>query len=233
MIVTWAASFAARGAAHAAAKWATAVSQLVSELRQRERRRLRRAMRSGLGVGMVMEDLVAEVVAGIAAAVSAEARGEAAAELRRQEVVSAGLVRAIKGKRGVSSGRRRRRRRQRRVRAMERQEQEQVQREVWERLDYVRWVERQEQRWWQREVTMWMASRKAFVVEGRRYVRRRQRQRIANNPNHDRTRRVTKGNDRGCAPAGLCGRRVRAAGCGWGHSPRYRLGGGGKQGGVT
>ena len=178
-----------------------------------------------------MEDLVAEVVAGIAAAVSAEAGGEAAAELRRHKLVSAGLVRATKGKRCVGSGRCRRRRRQRRVRAMERQEQEQVQREVWERLDYIRWVGQQELRWWQRKVNMWMAFRKALVVEGRRYTRRRQRQRAANNPNHDGTaRRITKGDDGGCAPAGSCGRRARAAGCGWGHSPRCRLGGGGKQG---
>ena len=128
LIVTWAASFAARGAAHAAAKWAIAASKLVSELQQRERRRLRRAMRAGRGAGAVMEELVAEVVAGIAAAVSIEAGGEATAELRRRKAVSAGLVRATKGKRGVGSGRCRRQRRQRQVRAMERQEQEQVRR---------------------------------------------------------------------------------------------------------
>ena len=232
LIVTWAASFAARGAAHAAAKWAIAASKLVSELQQRERRRLRRAMRAGRGAGAVMEELVAEVVAGIAAAVSIEAAGAAAAELRRHKLVSAGLVRTTKGKRGVGSGRRRRRKQWRRVRAMEQQEQEQVQREVRERLDHVRWEEEQEQRWWRRAVSMWMQRRRAVVVDGRRYIRG-QRRWVLNNPNHDRTRRVTKGDDGGCAPAGLCGRRVRAAVCGWGHGPRYRLGGGGKQGWVT
>ena len=253
LIVTWAASFAARGAAQAAAKWATAASELVSALRQRERRRLRRAMRSGLGVGAAMEDLVAEVVAGIAAAVSAEVRGEAAAELRRRKLVSTGLVRANKGKRCVSSGRCRRRRRQRRVRAMEQQEQEQVRREVRERLDYVRWLEHQEQRWWQREVSVWMAwRRRALIIDRRRYVRRQRQDEyrrrhhggrrrhhggLANNPNHDEYRRRHHGGRRrlygGCAPASSCGRQVRAAGRGWGRSPRYRLGGGGKQGWVT
>ena len=179
-----------------------------------------------------MEELVAEVVAGIAAAVSIEAAGAAAAELRRHKLVSAGLVRTTKGKRGAGSGRRRRRQQWRRVRAMEQQEQEQVQREVRERLDHVRWEEEQEQRWWRRAVSMWMQRRRAVVVDGRRYVRG-QRRWVLNNPNHDRTRRVTKGDDGGCAPAGLCGRRVRAAVCGWGHGPRYRLGGGGKQGWVT
>ena len=38
--------------------------------------------------------------------------------------------------------------------AMEQQEQEQVQREVRERLDHVRWEEEQEQRWWRRAVSM-------------------------------------------------------------------------------
>ena len=138
----------------------------------RERRRLRRAMRSGLGVGAAMEDLVGEVVAGIAVAVSTEAAGEAAVELRRHKLVSAGLVRTTKGKRSVGSGRRRRRQQWRRVRAMEQQEQEQVQREVRERLDHVRWEEEQEQRWWRRAVSMWMQRRRAVVVDGRRYVAR-------------------------------------------------------------
>ena len=56
--------------------------------------------------------------------------------------------------------------------------------------------------------------------------------RAATGAGDDDSRR--RNDDRGgCVPASLCGRQVRAAGWGWGRGPRYRLGGGGKQGWVT
>ena len=162
----------------------------------------------------------------------------AAEDARIQEEVSTGLVRRRGRRRGVGSGRRRRRRRNGQRQQAAQRMREQIQQEVRERLDQVRWEERQAEQWQVVEWGWWLVQRRAVRVGSSRrsaagrgtvfWV-------AAASGAAALERRVRVGERGGsAASASLCRQRVRAAGAGRGHGPRYRrLGGGGKRGWVT
>ena len=158
------------------------------------------------------------------------------------KIESTGLVRRRRGRRGVGRGRRRRRRRNGQRQQAAQRMHEQIQQEVRERLDQVRWEERQAQQWQVAEWGHWLVQRRAIRAGGgRRSAARRGWGLWVTAASGAAAVHQRQGRQRGQAgecgnstPASLCRRQVRAAGAGWGHSPRYwRLGGGGKQGGVT
>ena len=158
------------------------------------------------------------------------------AALRRQRMVQGGLVRAVRGKRGVGAGRRRRRRRNGRRQWAAQRMRAQVRQEVRGRLDQVSWGERQAERWRVVEWGWWLVQRRAVRVGGSRRSAAGRGGTLwaaAASGAAALRRRGQAGECEGSAPAGLCRRQVRAAGAGRGHGPRYwRLGGGGKQGWV-
>ena len=154
------------------------------------------------------------------------------------QVRQAGLVRRRGQRRGVGGGRRRRRRRNRQRQRAEQHMRELIRQEVRERLDRVRWEERQAEQWQVVEWGWWLVQRRAVRVGSSRrsaagrgtvfWV-------AAASGAAALERRVQVGERGGsAASASLCRQRVRAAGAGRGHGPRYRrLGGGGKRGWVT
>ena len=170
-------------------------------------------------------------VAAVWAAERAEDEAEWAADeailtLKIWEMVSKGLTRRKRGRRGVGSGRRRNRRA---GKERQRQRQERARRarvtEGWRRAEAqlmrrreLQWLGKggmgsneRRVRWKQRRVRVWARGTKIW----------RQRP------------KGQAGEHEGSAPA-RCRRQVRAAGAGWGHRPCYRrLGGGGKRGWVT
>ena len=164
-----------------------------------------------------------------------------AAERQRErqnirKVRQAGLVRRRGQRRGVGSGRRRRRRRNGQRQQAAQRMWDQIQQEVQERLDQVRWEERQAEQWQVVEWGWWLVQRRAVRVgSSRRSAAGRGTVLWAAAASGAAAlqRRGRVGERAGSASAGLCRRQVRAAGAGRGHGPRYwRLGGGGKQGWV-
>ena len=166
-------------------------------------------------------------VAAVWAAERAEDEAEwAAHEARIREKVSEGLVRRVRGKRGVGNGRRRNRRAGK-ERQQQRQEQTRRARtaEIWRKAE-AKFVQQQESKW----------LSKGGMGSTERQIRQKQRRvrEWARRTKIWRQRpKGQAGEHEGSAPA-RCWRQVRAAGAGWGHRPCYRrLGGGGKRGWVT
>ena len=95
--------------------------------------------------------------------------------------------------------------------------------------------QRAELRLVQRQELQWLGKGGADSNERRiRWKQRQVQARAMRAGIWQQRQRGQAGEREGSAPASLCRRQVRAAGAGWGHSPRYwRLGGGGKQGWVT
>ena len=147
--------------------------------------------------------------------------------LRITVMLRTGLTRRRAGRRGVGSGRRRNRRA---GKERKRQQQEQTRQKRamkgWRRAE-LQFVQRQELKWFGKGDT---DSKERLI----RWKQRQVRMRARGSGIWQQQRRGQAGEHEGSAPASLRRRRVRAAGAGWGHSPRYwRLGGGGKQGWVT
>ena len=158
------------------------------------------------------------------------------ATLRRQRLVQGGLMRAVRGKRGVGAGRRRRRRVywRRRVRREEASAREARERQLQRHLQLLqrRQLERQQRaeqrlrdllaRRWREEQKRkrWRVARTRGAAR-RRWRRKQQRTAAA----------VARSGD--CLRAGLGPARGRSSCCGTGRVQRRttRLGGGGKEGG--
>ena len=170
-------------------------------------------------------------VAAVWAAERAEDEAEWAADeailtLKIWEMVSKGLTRRKRGRRGVGSGRRRNRRAGK-ERQWQRQERTRRARaaEGWRKAE-VKFVQQQELQW----------LSKGGMGSNERRIRRKQRRVREWARGTTIWRRRSKGQageHEGSAPA-KCRRQVRAAGARWGRRLRYwRLGGGGKTGWVT
>ena len=170
-------------------------------------------------------------VAAVWAAERAEDEAEWAADeailtLKIWEMVSKGLTRRKRGRRGVGSGRRRNRRAGK-ERQWQRQERTRRARaaEGWRKAE-VKFVQQQELQW----------LSKGGMGSNERRIRRKQRRvrEWARGTTIWRLRpKGQAGEHEGSAPA-KCRRQVRAAGARWGRRLCYwRLGGGGKTGGVT
>ena len=170
-------------------------------------------------------------VAAVWAAERAEDEAEWAADeailtLKIWEMVSKGLTRRKRGRRGVGSGRRRNRRAGK-ERQRQRQEQTRQARaaEGWRQAE-VNFVQQQELQWLGKGG---MGSNERRV----RWKQRRMRVWARGTTIWQRRPKGQAGEHEGSAPA-ECRRQVRAAGARWGRRPRYwRLGGGGKTGWVT
>ena len=170
-------------------------------------------------------------VAAVWAAERAEDEAEWAADeailtLKIWEMVSKGLTRRKRGRRGVGSGRRRNRRAGK-ERQRQRQEQTRQARaaEGWRQAE-VNFVQQQELQWLGKGG---MGSNERRVC----WKQRRMRVWARGTTIWQRRPKGQAGEHEGSAPA-ECRRQVRAAGARWGRRPRYwRLGGGGKTGWVT
>ena len=167
----------------------------------------------------------AAVAAGWAAEQAEDEAEWAADEARIREKVSKGLVRRVRGKRGVGAGRSRRRR---------------ARRKRMEQAAHT-WLEwkAEQQSWWgserlmRRQADAW-AARAGNRGSRWRLMQRKRRRGAMGSGIWQQRQRGQAGVREGNAPAGLCRRQGRAVGAGWGRGPRYwRLGGGGKQGWVT
>ena len=151
---------------------------------------------------------------------------EASLTLRVWEMVSKGLTRRRRGRRGVGSSRRRNRRAGK-ERQWQRQERAQKARaaEGWRKAE-AKFVQQQEMQW----------LSKGGMGSTERRIRRKQRrvrEWARRTKIWQQRLKGQTGEHEGSAPA-ECRRQVRAAGTGRGHGPRYwRLGGGGKRGWVT
>ena len=151
---------------------------------------------------------------------------EAILTLKIWEMVSKGLTRRKRGRRGVGSGRRRNRRAGK-ERQRQRQEQtRQARAAEGGRQAEVNFVQQQELQWLGKGG---MGSNERRV----RWKQRRMRVWARGTTIWQRRPKGQAGEHEGSAPA-RCRRQVRAAGAGWGHRPCCRrLGGGGKRGWVT
>ena len=174
-------------AARAAAMWQRAVSALEREVRREMRQRARQevALERERNAGMVLavEDLLRETWEEVLDEVVVGVWLDWEGVQRRERRMRGALGRRARGKRDVGMGRRRRRRRRRERLRAEQREREQLEREVQQRLDFVRWEERQEGKWEAAAAAVVVAAAAtAAGVQARWWVRKgraRQRRRRA------------------------------------------------------
>ena len=207
---------------------------------QQARRELVQMRERDVGVALAMEDLVREAWEEELDSVAVDAWLDWEEVQRRGQQMRVALVRRVRGKRGVGMGRRRRQQRRRAWLLAEQQEREQVQREVRQRLDYVRWLERQESKWAAAAAAAATATAAtAAGVQARWWVRkgqvgRRGRAAAAAVAAAVAASAAERSSRTHAAPASLCRCAERVPQSRPRHGRRgKRLGGGGKRGWVT